>query len=193
MLGEILEAAERAQGLTRKLLLFSRRNMRREETVDLNGLLERMRETLKKCLKKNVNMKTSLASGLRKVCIDPGLCENVIENLVMNSNEAVSEGGTITIKTANEEAATGCVVPGGEPAPGSYVTITVADDGPGMDRETRRLIFDPFFTTKEANEAEGLGLSIVYGIVKQCRGEIVVESEPGRGTAIKVYLPSANR
>jgi two-component system cell cycle sensor histidine kinase/response regulator CckA len=191
MLREIHDMAHKAEGLTKKLMLFGQQNVLDEKLVNLAELLARTEKRLSPVLGDGIVLKVSAAPGLWSVRTDAGLIEEVIANLVTNSAEAMPEGGVITVEASNihgDEPLSGVVDPGGT---GRLVRITVADEGQGMDRETVRLAFEPFFTTKPKETHPGLGLSIVYGAVKQCGGSVSVESTPGKGTMVKIHLPAA--
>jgi two-component system cell cycle sensor histidine kinase/response regulator CckA len=191
MLQEIHDMAHKAEGLTRKLMLFGQQNVLDEKLVNLAELLARTEKRLSPVLGDGIALKVSAAPGLWSVRTDAGLIEEVIANLVTNSAEAMPGGGVITVKASNihgdEPLAVG-VDPGGT---GRLVRIAVADEGQGMDRETVRLAFEPFFTTRPKETHPGLGLSIVYGAVKQCGGSVSIESTPGKGTMVKILFPAA--
>ena len=188
---EVLQAAERASALTNQLLAFSRRQVAMPRVLDLNQVVQHIDKMLHRIIGEDVELQLKLAAGLSPVKADPSHIDQVIMNLAVNSRDAMPNGGSLTIETADvqltEEYA-------GSPlgiAAGWYVMLAVSDTGTGMDELTKSRIFEPFFTTKEKGKGTGLGLSIVYGIVKQNGGEIQVYSEPGRGTAFKIYLPVA--
>ena len=188
---EVLQAAERASALTNQLLAFSRRQVAMPRVLDLNQVVQHIDKMLHRIIGEDVELQLKLAAGLSPVKADPSHIDQVIMNLAVNSRDAMPNGGSLTIETADvqltEEYA-------GSPlgiAAGWYVMLAVSDTGTGMDELTKSRIFEPFFTTKEKGKGTGLGLSIVYGIVKQNGGEILVYSEPGRGTAFKIYLPVA--
>ncbi len=186
---EILHSVERASALTNQLLAFSRRQIAQPKTLDLNALVLNMDKMLRRVIGEDIELLTKFHTELGKVNADPGHLEQVIMNLVVNSRDAMPQGGRITIETANvtlgREYAR--VRPGMRPGP--YVLLSVTDTGVGMTDEVKAHIFEPFYTTKERGKGTGLGLSTVYGIVKQNNGDIAVTSEPGRGTRIRIYLP----
>jgi signal transduction histidine kinase/CheY-like chemotaxis protein len=188
---EISRASERAAGLTNQLLAFSRRHVSAPRITDLNALVRNIDKMLKRVIGEDLELETRLAPALARVKVDPSHIDQVILNLAVNSRDAMPQGGKLTIETANveitEEYASGHI----GIAPGHWVMLAVSDSGVGMDAATRERIFEPFFTTKEKGKGTGVGLSIVYGIVKQSGGEVLVYSEPGHGTVFKIYLPAA--
>jgi PAS domain S-box-containing protein len=186
---QVLKAAERAGSLTGQLLAFSRRQMLIPEVVDLNALLNDVNEMLRRLIGENTELIAIFSPGLGRVRADPGQIGQVIVNLAVNARDAMPDGGSLTIQTANMNPGDPEDGPKPELAPGDYVMLSVTDTGSGMDRETMSQIFEPFFTTKAIGKGTGLGLSTVYGIVKQSGGEITVESELGKGTTFRIYLP----
>src|SRR5213082_2956893 len=186
---EIRTAAERAAGLTRQLLAFSRKQVRQMRTLDLNELLTDIHKLLRRLLREDIDMVTKLDPRLGAVRADSGQLEQVVVNLAVNARDAMPGGGRLTIETRNaelDEAYTREHVP---VRPGRYVMFALSDTGTGMSPETMAHVFEPFFTTKEAGKGTGLGLATVYGIVKQSGGYVWCYSERGAGTTFKVYLP----
>ncbi|HYL20544.1 MAG TPA: ATP-binding protein, partial [Gemmatimonadales bacterium] len=188
-LEEIRKAADRAAGLTRQLLAFSRKQVLEMRALDLNELVADMDKLLRRLLGEDIDVVTNLDRTLGAVRADAAQLEQVVVNLAVNSRDAMPEGGTLMIETRNadlDDSYAGEHVP---VRPGRYVMLAVSDTGTGMSAETMSHVFEPFFTTKEAGKGTGLGLSTVYGIVKQSGGYVWCYSEPGHGTTFKVYLP----
>jgi len=191
-LEEIRKAGDRGATLTRQLLAFSRREPRQTEILDLNEVVEDMGKLLRRLVRESIEVRTIRAPGLWKVRADVGQIEQVIMNLAVNARDVMPDGGTLTIETANVELDTAFFHAYGLfEEPGPYVMLAVTDTGPGMDKTIQERIFEPFFTTKERGAGTGLGLSTVYGIVKQSKGYIWPYSKPGMGTTMQVYLPKA--
>lgn len=184
-----IRSAERAAALTQQLLAFARRQPLSPQALDLNHLVSGMSELLRRTLDETIKIETVLAGGLWAVSADSTQLESAIINLAVNARDAMSNGGRMTIETGNtllDEAYAGAHE---EVVAGQYVLLAITDDGAGMTREVLRQAFDPFFTTKEVGQGTGLGLSQVYGFIKQSGGHIKVYSEPGQGTTVKMYLP----
>jgi PAS domain S-box-containing protein len=186
---EIKKAADRATDLTRQLLAFSRKQILQPKVLNLNQVIGDMKKMLRRMIGEDIELETNLAPDLGQVLVDPGQIDQVIMNLVINARDALPQGGKLAVTTQNAAitADEGRRYVGSKP--GAYVLLVVQDDGLGMSAEVQSHIFEPFFTTKELGKGTGLGLSTVYGIVKQSNGYIWVESEPGRGTTFKIYLP----
>jgi two-component system, cell cycle sensor histidine kinase and response regulator CckA len=186
---EVLRAADRAAILVRQLLAFSRRQTLEPHVIDLNHLVQEMEKMLSRVIREDIELAILPAPGLGRIEVDPGQVEQVIMNLVVNARDAMPRGGTLTIETSNVEIDEAYAQDHPYTAPGRYVMLAVSDTGAGMDAATRSQVFEPFFTTKEVGEGTGLGLSTVYGIVKQSGGSIELYSELDRGTTFKIYLP----
>jgi len=186
----IHQATERATSVTQQLLAFSRKQILELKVVDVNAIVTDMERLLRPLIGEDVELQTRLARDLGRTRADAGQVEQVLMNLVVNSRDAMPNGGRITIQTANvtldkdELRRDYSYI-----QPGSYVMLSVSDNGHGMDRETQARIFEPFFTTKEKGKGTGLGLSTVYGIIKQSGGYVLVQSEAGQGTTFRIYLP----
>ncbi|HEV8385238.1 MAG TPA: diguanylate cyclase [Candidatus Acidoferrales bacterium] len=190
-LEEIQKASERATALTRQLLTFSRKQTLAPELLNLNDVIADVQSMVTRLIGENIAVDTNLDASLGQTKADRSQMEQIILNLSVNARDAMPEGGTLTIETANaelDEAFAG-THPGART--GSYVMLSVRDTGCGMSADTKAHIFEPFFTTKDVGKGTGLGLATVYGIVKQSAGYIWVDSEPGRGSTFSVYLPTA--
>ncbi len=182
---EILKAADRAADLTHQLLAFSRRQAVEPKVVDLNECIRDLAGMLERVLGEDVRFHLDLAPESLRLKADPGQLEQVVLNLVVNARDAMASGGDLWVRTAGAAAGPGQGAP-----PGAYAVIEVADTGPGIPPEVLEHIFEPFFTTKGEDRGTGLGLSTVYGIVKQAGGVVRVETEPGRGTTFRVFWPT---
>jgi PAS domain S-box-containing protein len=189
---EIRRAGERAASLTRQLLAFSRRQVMEPRLLDLNAVVAGMEQMLRRVIGEHIQLATSMDPALRQVRADPGQIEQVLMNLALNARDAMPAGGTLTIETANADLLETGPRRHEVMRPGQYTRLAVSDTGCGMDADTRTSAFEPFFTTKELGKGTGLGLATVYGIVKQSGGYVWVDSEPGRGAAFTIYLPSVD-
>ena len=187
----IRQAGESAVALTDQLLSFSRKQLLKPKILHLNQFVTHMEKMLKRLIGEDVELETVSEPNCGKVEVDPGHLEQVIMNLVVNARDAMPDGGKITISTANAHPDEVAGMEQIKIDPGPYVRLAVRDTGVGMDAETRSHLFEPFFTTKAPDMGTGLGLSTVYGIVKQSGGYIWVESAPQKGTTFKIYLPRA--
>jgi PAS domain S-box-containing protein len=188
-LADILAATQRAGALTRQLLAFSRRQVLKPAILDPNEVVARVESMLERLLPDDIDVRCELGDGLGSVQADPSQLEQVVVNLAVNARDAMPAGGRLTIETGAVEIGAGHRRDGVLVRPGPYVRLSVSDTGGGIPAEALPRIFEPFFTTKPAGEGTGLGLSTVYGIVKQSEGYVWARSEPGAGTTFDVYLP----
>ena len=188
---EVIRAATRAADVTRQLLAFTRQQYLQPQMVDLNAVVLEMEKMLRRSLGEDKHLELRLAPELGQIRADRGQLEQVLINLVLNARDALTDHGRVTIETSSTvwDAAYGERHGGVEIPLGRYVMLAVSDNGCGMDAEVQARIFEPFYTTKPVGQGTGLGLSTVYGIVKQSGGFIWAYSEPGQGTVFKVYLP----
>ena len=191
-LAEVLRSGERATNLTRQLLAFSRKQVLQPQVVSLNALLGELRKLLRPLIGEDVELSFVPDRDLGLVKVDPAQFEQAIINLVVNARDAMPDGGRLIIETRNGAWDEAFVTSHTEVRRGRYVLVAVTDSGQGMDDATQARIFEPFFTTKGPAKGTGLGLAMVYGFVKQSGGHIEVDSELGRGTTIKIYLPRAD-
>ncbi|OFW01074.1 MAG: hypothetical protein A3I61_13860 [Acidobacteria bacterium RIFCSPLOWO2_02_FULL_68_18] len=191
-IAQIRAAGERAAGLTRQLLAFSRRQILRSEVLDLNAVVVGMADILRRLIGEHIDLRYTLAERLGGVRADRTQLEQVILNLVVNARDAMPHGGAIVVETRDIDVDEGAAALHPSMEAGPYVMLAITDTGVGMDEATQLRVFEPFFTTKASAESTGLGLATVYGIVKQSGGSIWVYSEPGRGATFKIYLPRAD-
>jgi signal transduction histidine kinase/ActR/RegA family two-component response regulator len=191
-LGEASQAADSAACLTRQLLAFSRKQLVAPKVFDLNEAIQSMYKMLSRTIGDAIELKACPVPDLAPVRVDPGQIEQILVNLAVNAKDAMPDGGTLTLETANVVLDEHYCRLHTEVRPGNYVQLAVSDTGCGMSFEVSSRCFDPFFTTKPKDKGTGLGLSTIYGIVKQARGSIEVYSEVGHGTIVKVYLPRAS-
>ena len=189
--GNILKAAGGAKELVQQLLSFSRKQVLEMKVVDLNQAVANFQSILRRTIRESIDLKMSLAEGSYPVRADKNQIEQVVMNLVVNAQDAIREHGVVTIETAPVLLDDEYARLHKDVTPGRYLMLAVADDGCGMDQETRQRVFEPFFTTKGIGKGTGLGLATVYGIVRQHGGNIWVYSEPNKGTVFKCYFPLA--
>jgi polar amino acid transport system substrate-binding protein len=185
----ILSSAEKASQLTRGLLAFSRKQVFALKPLHLNEVIENFKKFIVRVIGEDIQLRTITRGQGPMIYADLGQMEQVLVNLATNARDAMKRGGTLTIETGSQAVEAPIDQEFGGAEPGRYATVTVSDTGCGMDPETRQRIFEPFYTTKEVGEGTGLGMAIVYGIVKQHNGFINVYSEPGQGTTFRIYLP----
>jgi two-component system cell cycle sensor histidine kinase/response regulator CckA len=190
---ELRAAAERAAGLTRQLLAFSSRQAIVPLVVDVNPLVVGIAAMLGRILGENIRLVLSLASDIGRIEIDPSQLDQILLNLAVNARDAMPEGGTLTLSTANVNLDRGPQVGGAAARNTPFVRLTVSDTGSGMSAATMEHIFEPFFTTKEKGRGTGLGLSMVFGIVHRCGGGVSVRSELGRGTTFDIDFPHTGK
>jgi PAS domain S-box-containing protein len=186
----IVQAGERGAELTQRLLAFGRRQTLRPEEIDCNALVTGMEKLLRRMLSEAIEIRSSLEGNLWTAYADAGQLENAILNLAINARDAMRDGGSLTITTANVPLDARYRELHPEVNPGDYVMVSVTDDGHGMPKDVLDHVFEPFFTTKEVGKGSGLGLSMVYGFVKQSNGHVAIYSEPGLGTTVRIYLPA---
>ncbi len=186
---QIRLAAERSAELTRQLLAFARKQTIAPKVIDLNETVSGMLKMLQRVIGENINLALQTSSNLWLVKIDPSQIDQMLVNLCVNARHAINGVGRITIEAGNSNLDADYFAKHRYVEPGEYVRLAVSDDGCGMDKETQAHIFEPFFTTKGVGQGSGLGLAMVYGIVKQNNGFINVYSEPGQGTTFTIYLP----
>jgi len=185
----IQEGADHAASLTRQLLAFARRQIIEPRVINLNELISHVQKMLHRLIGEDIRIELQVAEDLRQIKADPGQIEQLVLNLVVNARDAMPEGGTLTIRTANLTVGSAGARGAPDIPPGDYVQLCVSDTGVGMSEEVCEHVFEPFFTTKEAGKGTGLGLATCFGIVKQSQGFIDFETEPGRGTTFRIHFP----
>ncbi|MHB8528717.1 MAG: CHASE3 domain-containing protein [Caulobacteraceae bacterium] len=188
-----IHGADRAAQLTRQLLAFARRQPLTPQVINLSRLVGEMAELLRRTLGETVQVETVIAGGLWNTIADPAQVESAILNLALNARDAMPGGGRLTIEVANAALDEAYVREAGDVTPGQYVLVAVSDTGSGIAGEVKKRVFDPFFTTKAEGKGSGLGLSMVYGFVRQSSGHIRIYSEPDQGTTVKIYLPRSRQ
>jgi signal transduction histidine kinase len=188
-LSEILKAAEKGAALSNQLLTFSRKQNSEPQPLDLNSLVAEDERMLRRLLGNDIELVTELAPSTAPVRANPGYMHQVLMNLVVNARDAMPNGGRLVISVSNVDLSEGCRRRLADVEPGPYVRLSVADDGTGISPDVEEHIFEPFFTTKQATEGTGLGLSTVYGIVRQSGGHITVQTELNKGTTFEILLP----
>jgi len=186
---QALRAAERGGALTHRLLAFSRQQTLMARRVDFNRLIGEMDELLRRTLGEHVEIELKLAADLWPALADSGQVENSLLNLAINARDAMAEGGKLTIETGNVHLDDDYAASNAEVAAGDYVMMAVTDTGTGMPPDVLARVFEPFYTTKEVGKGTGLGLSMVYGFAQQSGGSMQIRSEPGHGTAVKLFFP----
>ncbi|TPG76247.1 response regulator [Pseudomonas arsenicoxydans] len=182
-------SANRAAGLTHRLLAFSRRQSLDSKPVEMNTLVVSMGELLQRSINESIDLDMQLSDDLWVAEADPNQLESALLNLVLNARDAMPEGGTLVVNTSNQKLDSAFVAAHGNLLPGDYVVLRVTDTGCGMPESTINRAFDPFFTTKPIGQGTGLGLSMIYGFSKQSHGHVTINSEVGIGTSVSVYLP----
>jgi PAS domain S-box-containing protein len=189
-LKDVTSAAGRATSLTRQLLAFSRKQIMQPKTLDLNDAIGNIMRMLQRLLGEHIVLQMDLAPNLPSVCVDLGLIEQVLVNLVVNARDAMPQGGPMTLRTRAQVIQASSPLPHPEARPGPFVSVSVSDTGCGMDATVREHLFEPFFTTKDVGKGTGLGLATIYGIVKQHEGWIEVETAVNQGSTFTVFLPA---
>jgi len=185
----IREAGQQAAALTRQLLAFSRQQVLEPKVLDLNEIVPKTMKLVRRLIGENITLNMSMDPALGRVKADPGQIEQVIMNLAVNARDAMPQGGQLAIETTNVQLNDTSLSHQDALSPGPYVMLAIRDTGCGMDADTQARMFEPFFTTKELGRGTGLGLSTVYGIVKQSGGRLAVSSKVGQGSIFRIYLP----
>ncbi len=186
---QLNRAVGRASSLTNQLLVFSRKQVLQPRVINMNQLVQEVSEMLQRLIGEDIKVDIQLQEDLGNVKADPGQVEQMLTNLILNARDAMPNGGILAIETLNVAFDDHYLNSHPDVNPGNYVMLAVSDNGVGIDRETQDKIFDPFFTTKDKERCSGLGLAMVWGIVRQSEGQVWVYSEPGVGTTFKIYLP----
>jgi signal transduction histidine kinase len=186
-----LGGVRRANTLTHQLLSFARRQPLQPSTFDPNSRIREVSEMLARMLGEDVRLRLDLAADLWPAEADQNQLENALLNLAINARDAMPDGGALTLRSANATLSAAELGSDAEAEPGDYVAVSIEDDGCGMTEEVRRSAFEPFFTTKPVGSGSGLGLSQIYGFVRQSRGHVTLDSEPGRGTTVTLFLRRA--
>jgi len=191
-LDTIMGSARRGAAITRQLLAFGRKQVNQPRTVTMNDVIDGLLPMLHRLIVEDIRIETKL-NGAGAIVADPSQLEQIILNLVVNARDAMASGGQVTLETRDETVATPRHAVDTTLVPGRYCVLVISDTGSGIDAATQARMFEPFFTTKDASHGTGLGLSTVYGIVKQAGGHIVVDSSPGHGTSFSIYIPRQKR
>ena len=186
---DIRRAGERGAELTQRLLAFSRRQILQPVEIDCNNLLDSMHKLLRRTLREDIEIKTDFDSNLASAFADPAQLESAVLNLALNAQDAMVTGGRLTLTTSNAFLDDHYQSLHPEVSPGEYILVAVTDNGAGMPSDVVQRVFEPFFTTKEVGKGSGLGLSMVYGFIKQSNGHVSIYSEPGLGTTVRMYFP----
>jgi PAS domain S-box-containing protein len=188
-LAGISRSVDRASDLIRQLLAFSRKQSLKPQPTDINALVTAMGMLLRRALGERIELRLSLAETLWLAHIDRSQIESALVNLCVNARDAMPEGGTITVETRNVSIAGDAAARNADAVPGDFVLVAVSDTGTGMTPDVLAQVFEPFFTTKQEGKGTGLGLSMVYGFIRQSGGHVEIDSEPGRGTSVRLFLP----
>jgi PAS domain S-box-containing protein len=186
---QIMKAAERAASLTGQMLAFSRKQITSPVVLDLNAVIDETAQMVKRLIGEDIEFRVSPAESLWTIEADSGQMVQVLMNLCVNARDAMPQGGTLTIATGNVTVEEGSIGRRSYVSPGDYVQLSVTDTGMGISKDVQDQIFEPFFTTKEVGKGTGLGLAMIYGVVKQSGGYVWVDSEPGQGACFTIYLP----
>ena len=189
-LEEILSASRAATGVTRNLLTFSRKQVVQLQVIDLNHVVSEFHQLVQRIIGENIQVEIAISPEPLTSKADPTQIQQVLMNLAVNARDAMPKGGRLSVRTGRVQL-DDAMLPGAKASEGDYAVVTVADTGVGMSAEVRERLFEPFFTTKETGKGTGLGMAVVYGIVKQLGGYITVDSEPGHGTTFTMFFPAS--